>query len=92
MHAWSSVLLILTLFLQSIALDQGILKCISTDTVRAVMRSFIASDISPALHRSSYSVARRDSGADDDPIVSWLETCTVLGKSVSVFTIEKKNL
>jgi len=67
-------------FGMSIALDQGILKCISTDTVRAVMRSFIGPNISPALHRSSYSVARRD--GNDDPILSWRETCSVLETSV----------
>ena len=54
---------------------QGILKCISTDTVRAVMRSFISQEISPALHRSSYS-------AKGDPVVNWRECCTVLEGSV----------
>ena len=62
----------------SVALDQGILKCISTDTVRAVMRSFIPQDISPALHRSSYAAAAEG----DDPVRSWRETCTVLEQSV----------
>jgi 2-phosphoglycerate kinase len=38
----------------SLALEQGILKCISTDTVRAVMRSYVPESISPPLHRSSY--------------------------------------
>jgi 2-phosphoglycerate kinase len=66
-------------FGMSVALDQGILKCISTDTVRAVMRSFIPADISPALHRSSYAPASED---DDDPVRSWRETCTVLEASV----------
>lgn len=66
-------------FGMSVALDQGILKCISTDTVRAVMRSFIGKDISPSLHRSSYKKSRPD---DDDPVQSWLETCTVLSASV----------
>ena len=62
----------------SVALDQGILKCISTDTVRQVMRSFIPQEISPALHRSSYAAV--DDG--DDPVKSWRETCTVLEASV----------
>lgn len=44
-------------FGMSVALDQGILKCISTDTLRSVMRSFIPPEISPALHRSSYEPA-----------------------------------
>jgi 2-phosphoglycerate kinase len=62
----------------SVALDQGILKCISTDTIRAVMRSFIPKDISPALHRSSYAKASEN----DDPVQSWKETCKVLEASV----------
>lgn len=45
-------------FGMSVALDQGILKCISTDTLRSVMRSFIPPEISPALHRSSYEPAK----------------------------------
>ena len=83
-------------FGMSVALDQGILKCISTDTVRAVMRSFIPADISPALHRSSYAPASHfsvfsssngthtgtDNHDQDDPVRSWRETCTVLEASV----------
>lgn len=66
-------------FGMSVALDQGILKCISTDTVRAVMRSFIPKDISPALHRSSYAKANEK---DSDAVHSWIETCRVLEASV----------
>ena len=51
----------------SLALDQGILKCISTDTVRAVMRSYVPEGISPALHRSSYAPAEED---DENPVKS----------------------
>jgi len=65
-------------FGMSVALDQGILKCISTDTVRAVMRSFVAKELSPALHRSSYS----ESFESDDPVRSWMETCNVLKASI----------
>lgn len=65
-------------FAMSVALDQGILKCISTDTVRATMRSFVAPDISPALHRSSFAPAFEG----DDPVRSWRETCSVLSHSV----------
>jgi 2-phosphoglycerate kinase len=65
-------------FAMSVALDQGILKCISTDTVRATMRSFVAPDISPALHRSSFAQAFEG----DDPVRSWRETCSVLSHSV----------
>mmetsp|Transcript_10754 Transcript_10754/g.25031 ORF Transcript_10754/g.25031 Transcript_10754/m.25031 type:complete len:342 (-) Transcript_10754:270-1295(-) len=67
-------------FGMSLALEQGILKCISTDTVRAVMRSYVPSSISPPLHRSSYAVASED--GDDDPVKSWIETCNVLDSSV----------
>jgi 2-phosphoglycerate kinase len=38
-------------FGMSVALSQGILKCISTDSAREVMRSY---DDNPVLHRSSY--------------------------------------
>lgn len=65
-------------FGMSVALDQGVLKCISTDTVRAVMRSFVGEHISPALHRSSYAAVSEG----DDPVRSWRETCTVLNCSV----------
>jgi 2-phosphoglycerate kinase len=66
-------------FGMSVALDQGILKCISTDTIRAVMRSFVAEEISPALHRSSYAPSGHKG---DDPVRSWRETCTVLDHSI----------
>ena len=65
-------------FGMSVALDQGILKCVSTDTVRAVMRSYVPHGICPALHRSSYQST--DDG--DDPVKSWKETCDVLESSV----------
>ena len=62
----------------TVALDHGILKCVSTDTVRAVMRSFVPKEVSPALHRSSYASAY----TDDNAIRSWRETCNVLDVSV----------
>ena len=65
-------------FGMSVALDQGILKCVSTDTIRAVMRSFIPKNISPPLHRSSYASA----SDHDDAVESWMETCSVLEASV----------
>ena len=65
-------------FGMSVALQEGILKCISTDTVRAVMRSFVSADVSPALHRSSYAPAFED----DNPVRSWKECCQVLHTSV----------
>ncbi|KAL7468076.1 hypothetical protein ACHAXS_008303, partial [Conticribra weissflogii] len=67
-------------FGMSLALEQGILKCISTDTVRAVMRSYVPESISPPLHRSSYAPSSDD--GDDDPVKSWIETCKVLDSSV----------
>ena len=75
-------------FGMSCALEQGILKCISTDIVRAVMRSYIPEEISPPLHRSSYASSASDedddgSTTEDDPVKSWLETCKVLDSSVS---------
>ena len=65
-------------FGMTVALDQGILKCISTDTLRSVMRSFISPSVSPALHRSSYEVEQEG----DDPIRNWKESCNVLRHSV----------
>lgn len=67
-------------FGMSLALEQGILKCISTDTVRAVMRSYVPESISPPLHRSSYACSSDD--GVDDPVKSWIETCKVLDSSV----------
>lgn len=67
-------------FGMSLALEQGILKCISTDTVRAVMRSYVPESISPPLHRSSYAASSDD--GTDDPVKSWIETCKVLDSSV----------
>jgi 2-phosphoglycerate kinase len=53
------------------------------------MRSFIAPDISPALHRSSYASVGDDEGdANDSPIKSWRETCTVLQHSVETLVDE----
>jgi len=74
-------------FGMSVALDQGILKCISTDTVRATMRSFVACDVSPALHRSSYAPAYDD----DDPVRSWKETCKVLDASIGALVEDSMN-
>lgn len=51
-----------------ISLSRGILRCISTLTIRQVMRTYSKE---PAIHRSSYSGV-------DDPIKNWLETCKVL--------------
>jgi 2-phosphoglycerate kinase len=74
-------------FGMSVALDQGILKCISTDTVRATMRSFVPSDVSPALHRSSYASAFDG----DNPVRSWKETCKVLDASIGALVEDSMN-
>lgn len=71
-------------FGMSVALDQGILKCISTDTIRGVMRSFIPKNISPALHRSSYEHGNHS----DDPVNSWYETVRVLEDSVEGLVVD----
>lgn len=73
-------------FGMSIALEQGILKCISTDTVRAVMRSYVPESISPPLHRSSYASSTDD--GTDDPVKSWIETCKVLDSSVDGLVVD----
>jgi len=75
-------------FGMSVALDQGILKCISTDTIRGVMRSFIPKNISPALHRSSYEDSSVDSNHSDNPVNSWYETVRVLEDSVEGLVVD----
>jgi 2-phosphoglycerate kinase len=59
-------------FGMSIALRQNILKCISTDTIRAVTRRF---DQSPAVMRSSYE-------GSEDPVENWREACNALNTGV----------
>jgi 2-phosphoglycerate kinase len=56
----------------TVALNQGIVKCISTDSIRQVLRGYISSE---PLHRSSYS-------GTADPIVQWKECCNVLQNSI----------
>ena len=73
-------------FGMSLALEQGILKCISTDTIRAVMRSYVPESISPPLHRSSYGCASED--GTDDPVKSWIETCKVLESSIEGLVVD----
>mmetsp|Transcript_13818 Transcript_13818/g.15555 ORF Transcript_13818/g.15555 Transcript_13818/m.15555 type:complete len:260 (+) Transcript_13818:105-884(+) len=65
-------------FGMSVALDQSIEHCISTDTIRAVMRSFVREDVSPALHRSAYAPAFEG----DDVIRTWKETCQCMSRSI----------
>jgi 2-phosphoglycerate kinase len=61
-------------FGMEIALKQGILKCVSTDTVREVTRAF--DHVTPALHRSSYS-------GEMDALVGWKEASAVLDKGIT---------
>lgn len=56
----------------TIALNQGILRCISTDAVRQVMRTY---STDPAIHRATYS-------GTGDPVVQWRECCEVLTTSI----------
>lgn len=55
-----------------IALSEGIMKCVSTDTIRQVVRSFDERD---AVHRSSYS-------GNGEPVEDWKETCDVLTSAI----------
>lgn len=67
----------------SIALGQGVLKCLSTDSVRQVMRTF---DKTPALHRSSYT----DPGYGT-PAENWLECSQVLQDSINSLVDDAMN-
>lgn len=58
-------------FGMSVALSQGILRCLSTDSIRQVLRTTHTKEAIPALFRSSYS-------GDGDPILQWKETCGVI--------------
>lgn len=71
-------------FGMSVALNQGILRCISTDSVREVMRNYVSADASPALHRSSYM-------GTGDPVINWLECCNVLSSSVDALIFDALN-
>lgn len=70
----------------TVALNQGILKCISTDSVRQVLRSKSddRSSSPAALHRSSYS-------GSGDAVTEWKECCQVLHKSVESLVIDALN-
>ena len=59
-------------FGMEVAISRGILKCISTDTIRQVQRTY---DTRSALHRSSFQ-------GTDDPAINWRETCDILQDSI----------
>lgn len=61
-----------------VAIQKGILKCISTDTIRQTMRAFIDS---PALHRSSFQ-------GDGDALKNWRECCTVLDVAIESIVMD----
>jgi 2-phosphoglycerate kinase len=56
----------------AVAFSEGMLKCVSTDTIREVARAYDDSDI---IQRPSY-------GGEDDAVKSWLESVGGLDKSV----------
>lgn len=56
----------------NIALSEGIMKCISTDTIRQVIRSYSNEN---SIHRSSYS-------GNNNPINDWLETSNILNNAI----------
>ena len=60
-------------FGMEVAINQGILKCISTDTIRQVMRSCSTDNVADnqALLRSSFQ-------GDEDPIKNWREACEAI--------------
>ncbi len=62
-------------FGMSIALNKGILKCISTDTLRQVKRTCDAASHESPLHRSSYE-------GHEDPITNWKESCYAIEDSI----------
>jgi len=65
-------------FGMEVAISQGILKCISTDTIRQVQRGY---DTRPAVHRSSFE-------GDGDPVQNWLECCEVLQKGIDGIVLD----
>lgn len=68
-------------FGMSLALNQRILKCISTDTVRQVMRTFQNAEEFPSLHRSSYQ-------GEGDAVTCWKESAHVLDKGIEGLVID----
>lgn len=60
----------------SIALQQGFMRCVSTDTIRLVLRSVLTDPaLHPALHRSSYS-------GQGPPVEQWLQCASSLQPSI----------
>ena len=64
-------------FGMEVAINQGILKCISTDTIRQVMRSSCdnVGICDEALQRSSFQ-------GNGDPVMNWLEACKAIERGI----------
>ena len=60
-----------------IAHELGFSRCVSTDTIREVMRISASLADSPALHRSSYSI-----GETGDPVNDWLDSAEAVEKGI----------
>lgn len=60
-----------------IAHELGFSRCVSTDTIREVMRTSASLADSPALHRSSYST-----GETGDPVNDWLDSAEAVEKGI----------
>lgn len=65
-------------FGMEVAIQKGILKCISTDTIRQSLRTL---DSRPALHRSSFQ-------GEGNPIEDWRESCDVLDKAIDSIVLD----
>ncbi|MAK25824.1 MAG: hypothetical protein CMA02_00940 [Euryarchaeota archaeon] len=60
-----------------IAHELGFSRCVSTDTIREVMRTSASLADFPALHRSSYS-----RGETGDPVNDWLDSAEAVEKGI----------
>ena len=61
-----------------VAHEMGFSRCVSTDTIREVLRVGRSPNDSPELHRSSYS-----HGATGDPVNDWLDACEPIRSGIS---------
>lgn len=60
----------------SMAISKGIMKCVSTDTIRTIMRLCNENKSLSALHRSSFE------GHGSDAVADWHASATVLSKGI----------
>jgi 2-phosphoglycerate kinase len=61
-----------------IAHELGFSRCVSTDTIREVLRCTHTAKHSPELHRSSYS-----QGETGDPVNDWLDSSEAIEKGIN---------